>query len=1446
MKNNKTRQKLPILKKMLKAAGFGLAGLLAVLAGLIIWLRTDSGADFIFGQIQSALAGSGFELSADSLEGPLPGRLSIRNLKMADHIGPVVTVRLVEVEIRTLALLTGTAHVPLIKVEGPELWRLPQTNPSEEEDSGVFSLPVEVRLDKLTVSGGRVRPGALINLGVDNPALDLKAEGFCRLVRTGSALDFSASLAEESGTERAAVALKLDSGDLASDRLKIAVSVNDEPGGLIGAMARIPDWPGLTLNLTGDGPLENWRGNLDLAAGKMGWAGIDLTFRGATGHLWPDLIASPDWRAQISGMIRPGADFPAEARIWTGTETKLTLRAALKGENAGATLSLATRPEQPLELNAQANGRLAPGGGDFKIDAVVEGLLPPDRSPADPSLSLAAALAFDQNVMNVPDFSLTGAGLQLKASLKHDNGEESLTASAQLTMEDDSPWVGEGLILAGLGANDFGGRIHLAADLDWPGPQKTASGLLKLNGRNLRWPSAELDRLLGPEVGLEATLFGGGSSPLKLDLVNLAAGQISLKGEAAYNPADDLGQSELSIDLSGALADLAVLNSELGGRVDLTVKAEGRLSDFKADMALNSPKISTMPGRLTGVELAVSAQGLLVPAAREMGGPDLVGRLNLNVSDSPGGPLELASDWKFGRNGVNLSAVLANLSGRLAGLDLYGDLTAQLGEAAPRLSGSISAQVSQWEELAALTGQPLSGSPADFKAELTDVDGRQSIDFSLHIPGLKLASGGKTALALNQVTAAFKALDLFGQPNLDLNLSLGSGQAGPLVWANGLITAKGDDGAGRLDAKLNRAGMNGLGGGVGDGVSLAGTYDLTGPSLELSGLEVNLAKTGLKLREPIRLTFAPMQKVGPVNMAVKPGGQIKAEADLTPGAMTIKAEVAKLPFSLVKALTGADIPEGEVQSLTVNLVQGPAGPAGDFTLKTILKGKELRHVNPSLDLAGKLSDGPSPALTVQGAIGGGPAWKASGKLSGRLPLAASPDGGFPTVGQNAPIEAKLDFSGPVAPLWKLAGRPDRAVSGQLGLSVEVGGTLAKPLPRGAVYLAGGRFEDSLYGILVNDINLEAHSTPELPLKALLAAKDGRGGGLALSTEISSLDAPALKASGRLSRFSPLHRDDVIVFISGDLAAEGPLDRLNISSDLIMERGELDLKIIQAANSIPVLSISQKDDQLVSSGEGGHRLALKLAVPNQFFIRGYGLESEWKGALHVGGFSSRPSLTGQVSPVRGYFEAFSKEFQFADGDISFNGGTNPNLNLELVNKGPNVEAVIRIGGNARKPALNLSSRPPLPQEEVLAQVLFGKSASEIGRFEALQLASGLREIANFGTDGGVNALGSLRQELGLDVLRVGGTDNDRERRVSDLSGSMGQEKGGLSSPGESQSDAISVEAGKYISDNIYVGVEHSGVGGAAVRVEMELKSNISLEARTSTESSRVGLGWKKDY
>jgi translocation and assembly module TamB len=258
-----------------------------------------------------------------------------------------------------------------------------------------------------------------------------------------------------------------------------------------------------------------------------------------------------------------------------------------------------------------------------------------------------------------------------------------------------------------------------------------------------------------------------------------------------------------------------------------------------------------------------------------------------------------------------------------------------------------------------------------------------------------------------------------------------------------------------------------------------------------------------------------------------------------------------------------------------------------------------------------------------------------------------------------------------------------------------------------------------------------------------------------------------------------------------------------------------LDVVEVGGNAPPVA-----EQETGTG-GGFELILDLTIdlPARIFVRGLGLESEWAGRLQVRGPASSPLVVGQLEVRRGRFDFLDRRFELRRGTIEFTGSTppEPQINLEAVSQGGGITAVVRLTGPASKPEVQLTSDPPLPQDEVLSRLLFNRSVSEITPAQAAQLALAVNRLRG----GGPGIMDQVRNTLGIDTLDVGGGDT----------------------PG-----SASVRAGKYLSDDVYVELEQ-GTNDASgrARVEIEILPNVSLEADTSQDAnSGIGIQWRLDY
>jgi translocation and assembly module TamB len=130
------------------------------------------------------------------------------------------------------------------------------------------------------------------------------------------------------------------------------------------------------------------------------------------------------------------------------------------------------------------------------------------------------------------------------------------------------------------------------------------------------------------------------------------------------------------------------------------------------------------------------------------------------------------------------------------------------------------------------------------------------------------------------------------------------------------------------------------------------------------------------------------------------------------------------------------------------------------------------------------------------------------------------------------------------------------------------------------------------------------------------------------------------------------------------------------------------------------------------------------------------------------------------------------------------------------------------------------------DEVLARLLFDKSAGQVGAGEALQLAQAAAALSGGGASTGV--LDDIARKLGLDRVDVSTVST-----VDQKSGTTSQ--------------APALEVGKNLNDNVRVGVQQgaqSGTGKATV--EVDLGKNLSVDSNVGAQGPGVGLKWRYDY
>lgn len=666
------------------------------------------------------------------------------------------------------------------------------------------------------------------------------------------------------------------------------------------------------------------------------------------------------------------------------------------------------------------------------------------------------------------------------------------------------------------------------------------------------------------------------------------------------------------------------------------------------------------------------------------------------------------------------------------------------------------------------------------------------------------------------------------QGPLDLNLESSGGVTSRLniQWRPGLVALQ------TLEVRLNAA--------LAEGNSGKGSKGRALGLRATRGAEIRYGDAGLA--------------VSGLDLALSPSGRLQAQGALAPEKLDLRIVLDGLALEPWRALVPA-LPLGTAEA-RVRLSGSPARPGGDFRLgvrRLRVPGSPVAPLD--LALVGGIERGASgSALAARleldpqavKALGGSEA-----RLNLRLPLLFGPDG-LPKPAPRGQLAGQVRWEGAVGPVWSLLPLADRRLNGRISLNLDLGGTLAAPRVTGGLRVDKARYEDLVLGVLLTDINLRldlngkeagkknaAGGTGPLAgsMHLELSAADGLGGSLRL-TGGGGLDGRNLDLRAVLDHLRPLRRRDLRINLSGQAQVTGSATAPDVRGEIIINQGALLLNNLAVGGSITTLPIQEAATVTdaapaapAAAAEGQGSLNLRIRAPGRFIVEGHGLTSEWQANLLVSGSPAAPLITGELRAVKGNFDFLTKNFALTRGVITFGGGSlsNPLLDIVMTNETPDLTAHITISGTVSKMKLSLGSEPSLPKDEILSRILFGRSANELSRLEALQLAGAVAQLAGFGSGGG-GMLDFTRKALGVDVLRLG----------TSSTGAAGE-------PGDQTAGGTTLEMGKYIGDLIYVGVEQGmKPDSTAFIIQLELTPRINLELRTEQQDTWGGVRWKYNY
>jgi translocation and assembly module TamB len=597
-----------------------------------------------------------------------------------------------------------------------------------------------------------------------------------------------------------------------------------------------------------------------------------------------------------------------------------------------------------------------------------------------------------------------------------------------------------------------------------------------------------------------------------------------------------------------------------------------------------------------------------------------------------------------------------------------------------------------------------------------------------------------------------------------------------------------------------------------------------------AALQGQVSRIPFRLARPAELTkVGTAWQLAPVQL-ITPQGNLLLAGRYGDG-LAIQSRMRDFDISILNAFSpGLGLGGRATGSLDFAQVGGDSFPRADARL-TIAgftrTGIAVRSPPVDLTLAGLLRpEGGTLNAVIRR---GGPI---IGRAQVRLQPLSPAAGSWTTRLLASPLGGGIRYNGPAEVLWSLTGMASQQLSGPIGVAADFSGRVQSPQLTGVIRANNLTFVDETYGTRITNLALQGNFTSSQLEITRLSGRAGtgtiEGGG---TVGFASAAGYPMDIRLTLDQAQLARSDNIGATLSGDVAitnsrAAGAL----ISGDLRLP--ELRYQIIRqgAAQVVELAGVRRKGEPLpppggVQTAEGTPsvwKLDLKLRADNQLFIAGMGLESEWSADLHVQGTTATPSIRGEADLLRGTYSFSGRRFELTRGHIAFTGARPPNPRLDIVASADvdDVTVNLNVSGSANNPQIAFTSSPALPQDEIMARVLFGGSVTEISALQAVQLATSLNSLRGGG--GGLNPMGKLRSSTGLDRLRILGADETTGRGTA-------------------------IAAGFYVSNDIYLEIITDARGFTATQIEVALSKALSaLFQAGSFGGSNVNVRYRKQY
>ncbi|MGZ3172024.1 MAG: translocation/assembly module TamB domain-containing protein [Croceibacterium sp.] len=1366
--------------------------LLALLAAAVLYLNTGSGRQFIVNQIAKVAPASGLKVSVGRIEGSVLWNATLYDVKFRDAGGRLfLTVPAVELNWRPYKFPFSGLDVRALVLHHGTLYAKPKLVPG---NPNAPTLPnFDIRVDRFVIDD------LTVNKGLLGEERHVNFQAHAHVHRGLVKLDANGQLG---GGDRFKVLINAEPDGNVFD---LDLDYRAPKGGLLASLAGTRH--DTRVRLLGNGTWKKWDGALVANEDGAQLAALKLVNRSGLYRI-SGLVQHRDYLTGLAA--RALGDSTAIAVVGTLKSSVLAGSAALRGHGVsvdgtgGVDLGNNAFRKAQLRIKVLDSQLFGPGltMRDASVRTTLDGPWRGFSAPFDLSVGQAdfggtvfngiaerGRLAYDGARWTLPlDASiqrivsgntildpklangrLTGTVYLANADLRSDDLQLRFPGlTANLTLRGDinrggygiaGPVEARGLVVPNLGTIDAGAKFRflIGNGVPW----RLAANF---TGRMPRVSNATLANLSGGNIR-----FQGG--------VQLASGQRIVFHKTTIRA------NKLSLLLDGRIENGTTTLVGTGRHVDygaFTVKATLAKDGPHADLVFANP----MPAaglRDVHIALVPTRDGFQI----DTNGESTLGPFKglLFLTSPAGGPTRLAIDhldvWR--------TAVTGNLT---------------LGGGAA--SGNLR-----------LSGGGLNGTIA-----LAPHGAEQGFD--IHIPANDATFGGATHLAIRQATIVASGFVGGGHSSIQGNVQAQGISYGSLFIGRAAAQANIVNGRGAFNGSLS--------GRRGSQFDLQVSGDITPDRIAAAarghygGQTITMPRRAVLLKQPDGSW--QLQKT-----QIAFGGGIAIAEGQFGGAhgTQMSLSLAKLPLSLID-IGGGDLGLGGSISGIVDFHTGQGGaPSGDARVViTGLTRSGLLLTSRPVDLA--LVAQLTPTLLQARAV-----LQDKGQMLGRLQGRIAnlpPNGALFDRLSAGDLYAQLRYQGPADALWRLAAVETFDVTGTVNVAADVRGSLANPQVRGSVAGDNLRVQSVLTGTDLKQVKAAgsfAGSRLQLTSFAGTAPNGGSvvGSGFVDFSGLGPGRGPALDLRIAANKAQILDLTTMGATVTGPMRIVSNGVGGTIAGRLKVNKAHWRLGAATGAAELPNIKttdINLPADLAPPAPPGAPwRYLIDATAPGGIKVDGMGLDSEWSANIVLRGTTADPRIGGiaRVVPRQGFYDFAGARFDITRGVIDFNENSPPDPQIDLLAETTvnSLTVKVTVGGSASKPDIEFLSTPSMPEEEILAQLLFGGSISNLSATDALQLGAA---VASLRGGAGLDPINRLRKAIGLDRLRIVPAD-----------------------PALNHGTALAL--GKRFGRRFYVELITDGRGYNATSLEFRITSWLSLLGSVSSLGREtIAAAYHKDY